>query len=502
MKVILLPDSLVFLFISYIFVRYPQVNDAGGYQNDILLMCVFTKNVRISYSLKIQLLLILTGLLFGFQTVARGKNKTIVAKQGEGIYTLLKRAGLPPGQYISEFREINKKKLGNDDHLIVGTEYSLPVLKSNKKNTKEDLLVEKDRVERNRDKQEKVAGRSSIKDKSSGLRKKKDTDEGAPASMNQKSKNVSDEKTTLNRKHKKSVVSKADNEDSSVADDAASVSDDDTPREKGKKGKHKKANDLSSDVREERALEMERDHDGVRRINGEDVKVKDHSLRGAIFYLKSGHGGPDPGAVCFNNGNMLCEDEYAYDIVIRLYQNLREHGARVYLIVRDPDDGVRDEEVLKPDNDEFCYPNDPIPLSQSTRLKQRVNAINRLYARHKDVPYQRLIAIHVDSRYENDNVDAFFYYDSKSKAGQQLANTFQETFIKKYDQYQPGRGYNGTVSERNLYVIKFSNPPGVFIEVGNINNEHDRVRLMRPENRQAVANWLTEGIEKDFQKNR
>ena len=171
------------------------------------------------------------------------------------------------------------------------------------------------------------------------------------------------------------------------------------------------------------------------------------------------------------------------------------------MIVRDPDDGVRETEVLKQDNDELCYPNDPIPLSQSARLKQRINVVNRLAARHKDYAYQRLVSIHVDSRSESDNVDVFFYYDQNKKAGHCFADNLQKTISRKYDQYQPGRGYNGTVSSRNLYVIKFSNVPGVLIEVGNINHERDRVRLMKPENRQAIANWLTEGIVRDYEKN-
>ncbi|MDG2449991.1 MAG: hypothetical protein P8M34_10150, partial [Saprospiraceae bacterium] len=49
-----------------------------------------------------------------------------------------------------------------------------------------------------------------------------------------------------------------------------------------------------------------------------DVAILDNSLYGKVFYVVSGHGGPDPGAVCKSCENQLCEDEYAYDVALRL----------------------------------------------------------------------------------------------------------------------------------------------------------------------------------------
>ena len=47
-------------------------------------------------------------------------------------------------------------------------------------------------------------------------------------------------------------------------------------------------------------------------------------LKGATFYLVSGHGGPDPGAMGKMGNHMLCEDEYAYDIILRVARNLMQ----------------------------------------------------------------------------------------------------------------------------------------------------------------------------------
>jgi N-acetylmuramoyl-L-alanine amidase len=231
------------------------------------------------------------------------------------------------------------------------------------------------------------------------------------------------------------------------------------------------------------------------------VEIKDQQLRGAVYYLVSGHGGPDPGAVGKYGPYQLAEDEYAYDVTIRLARRLMEHGATVYMIVQDENDGIRDEAVLEIDRDEVNYAGKTISLNQKTRLRQRTEAINKLYASHKG-EYQRMLAIHIDSRSQGQNIDVFFYHHENSSAGQKLAESIHHTFTSKYKRYQPNRDYFGNVSHRSsLYVIKYTHPPTVFIELGNIRNNLDQRRFVIPNNRQALANWICEGILADYKVN-
>lgn len=228
------------------------------------------------------------------------------------------------------------------------------------------------------------------------------------------------------------------------------------------------------------------------------VDVVDQQLQGAVYYLLAGHGGPDPGAVGKYGPYALAEDEYAYDVTIRLARTLMAHGATVYMIIQDADDGIRDENILKMDRDEITYPNTPIPYGQRERLRQRTNAVNKLYAAHKSA-YQRMLSIHVDSRSESQNIDVFFYHHENSAAGQKLAQSIHQTFTSKYSHHQPNRDYSGNVSQRSsLYVIKYSDPPTVFIELGNIRNDLDQRRFVIANNRQALANWISEGIIADY----
>ncbi len=233
----------------------------------------------------------------------------------------------------------------------------------------------------------------------------------------------------------------------------------------------------------------------------ENVNLIDDKLKGAVYYLVAGHGGPDPGAVGRYNNWQLCEDEYAYDVTLRLARNLIQHGALVYMITRDPNDGIRNDSYLKADKDEICYPDSRIPINQLRRLKQRTEAVNQIYSNHRG-SFQRMIALHVDSRSHGENIDVFFYHDRQSKTGRKAAITLKNKFQQKYDLHQPGRGYSGTVSDRNLYVVRNSYPVAVYIELGNINHRRDQQRFIISSNRQALANWLFEGMVDDFKENK
>lgn len=228
----------------------------------------------------------------------------------------------------------------------------------------------------------------------------------------------------------------------------------------------------------------------------EKVEIKSQELTGHVYYIVAGHGGPDPGAMADYQNHQLCEDEYAYDISLRLARNLIEQNATVYVIVRDPDDGIREGAFLKADKDEVCYPDQTIPLNQIRRLNQRVDAINSLYNQHKKqgAKKQRAIIIHVDSRSQGERIDMFFYHNPRSKNGKKLAQSIRNTIAKKYDEHQRGRGYSGTVKSRNLHMLRETYPVAVYAELGNIRNYKDQKRFIIEDNRQAVANWLMQGI--------
>lgn len=335
-------------------------------------------------------------LFFSFQDVllAQTGNKKVVAKSGDGIYSMLRRNNLNPNVYFNDFVELNKNKLGKNQSLYEGRTYLLPVKTEN-----------------------------------------------SPVVKTQKSPESKPVKTKSNIK---TVV--------------YPIFGDKYSR----------------------------------------IEIKDSKLKGAVYYLIAGHGGPDPGALGKYGGHTLSEDEYAYDVSLRLARYLIEHGALVYMIIRDKNDGIRDQSILKLDTDEVCFRDKLIPYNQKERLRQRTLAVNNLYAQNKG-KYQRLVIIHLDSRGKKNDLDVYFYYHERSKSGKRLAKNIQETFRKKYAKYQPNRSYNGSLSTRSsLYVLRNTHPPTVFIELGNIRNAHDQQRFVISDNRQALGAWIGEGVLLDY----
>ena len=73
-----------------------------------------------------------------------------------------------------------------------------------------------------------------------------------------------------------------------------------------------------------------------------DMTPRSDRLKNACFYIISGHGGPDPGAIARVGNRILHEDEYAYDIALRLARELMLDGATVHVIIQDPQEGIRD----------------------------------------------------------------------------------------------------------------------------------------------------------------
>ncbi len=228
------------------------------------------------------------------------------------------------------------------------------------------------------------------------------------------------------------------------------------------------------------------------------IEKKSNRLKGKVYYISSGHGGPDPGAMAKIGSRDICEDEYAYDVSLRLARNLMENGATVHIVVQDANDGIRNDDILVCDRDEKTLGEEVIPINQLARLRQRTEAINNLYGQHAraGVKEQYLVCIHVDSRSERTQQDVFFYHFEHSKSGQKLAKTMQGVFAEKYARYRSNGAYEGTVTTRNLYMLRVPYPTTLYVELANIKNAADRKRILPSTNRQALANWLYEGLAK------
>ena len=152
------------------------------------------------------------------------------------------------------------------------------------------------------------------------------------------------------------------------------------------------------------------------------IKKESSALGNVAFFLVSGHGGRDPGAVGTRDGKPLHEDEYAYDVTLRVAHGLMSHGAEIHMMVTD-DDGIRDTKYLTPDQDERNA--DGSPVSRNKRVQERVEQINVL-AKKSTAQIKRVIEIHVDARERSSTqVDVHFYYNSPQ--GLRLSSILRDT---------------------------------------------------------------------------
>lgn len=397
---------------------------------------------------------ILLLLLFVFTSISfQAQQTTDTPRNGEGISSFLKRNNRPGRMYYKVFLELNKKRLNGKEELQLGVRYVLPPLKNERKNSSVKKSV--------------VSGSNGMKDKRTIVSKQ---DSAKDIVL----KDEALEDTLFEEKAVKDfVLQETPEEDMDVSGQSSRQA----------AGKRK------GFVREP--------------LFGKafaDVRISGKRLQGACFYVVGGHGGPDPGAIGKIGNVELHEDEYAYDVALRLARNLMEEGAEVRIIIQDAKDGIRDDRYLSNSKRETCM-GAAIPLNQVARLRQRCDAINALYRKdRKKYKYCRAIFLHVDSRSKGAQTDVFFYHAPKSVSGKRLATAMKNTFESKYGKHQPNRGFRGTVSGRNLYVMLNASPVSVFVELGNIQNAFDQRRFIINSNRQALAKWMMEGFIADYKK--
>lgn len=229
------------------------------------------------------------------------------------------------------------------------------------------------------------------------------------------------------------------------------------------------------------------------------MKVTSNRLQGACFYVVSGHGGPDPGAIGKIGKVELHEDEYAYDVALRLARNLMQEGAEVRIIIQDAKDGIRDDRYLANSKRETCM-GDAIPLNQVARLQQRCAKSMSFIG--KTAKFINIAGLYFAcGQPQQECADGCILLSRSEKCvREKLAVTMKETFESKYDKHQPNRGFEGTVSSRNLYVLLKAAPASLFVELGNIQNSFDQRRFVISSNRQALAKWMMEGFIADYKR--
>ena len=264
----------------------------------------------------------------------------VKVSNGDGVLSILRKYDLLDYSCnYNKFLELNSIK--RESNLILGKNYKLPLMvyKYNGSSIRSTLNIsDMDQAIKIRDYNNRLYEKKIVSKKF-----EKSTELLVPFSVlnckNDKNeekngKNVSEEKVNQEKGNKKDTAKQA-SEDEKKSD---------RERENGKTGSFQ--------------LFKQPNSNGLNRyvpLFGQKlatVPIEDNRLENRVFYILTGHGGPDPGAICTESEPMLCEDEYAYDVSLRLARNLMQHGATVHIIVQDENDGIREDRYLPCDSDE------------------------------------------------------------------------------------------------------------------------------------------------------
>ena len=221
------------------------------------------------------------------------------------------------------------------------------------------------------------------------------------------------------------------------------------------------------------------------------------SLAGWTIVLDPGHGGRDPGAIVATRDGAgrtvyVTEDEYAYDVTVRLYGLLRRHGADVHLTLLSPNHHIRSTAVP---TRTFVHEKNEVwndggvaarPAGNREDLEYRKRLASGFF-NGSPTGRRLFISIHADNSPALPEAGSVLYWgaDDSEKAGSRgLARVLAEAM-----------GRDSFVKEQELRVLD-GNPAdaAALVEVRNLHYDRNSWALRFDELRQSDAEKILRGI--------
>ena len=229
-------------------------------------------------------------------------------------------------------------------------------------------------------------------------------------------------------------------------------------------------------------------------------------LKGWHFVLDPGHGGLDPGAVVEHvddNGNSayVVEDEYVYDVALRVYVMLRMNGAEVTMTLLSPNHLIRSSKLIEHTfvneknevynsptfnrgNSHSHWPNG----GRNGNLSRRVKIAKRAF---KGVPKKRRIflSFHADIDHRSPEAPLVLYYENRrSRKVDKPSRKFSQAILSALGAGAYVRGQNLAVLRNNPAYVK------VLLELRNLAYTDHAWALRFEELRQRDAEKVVQGI--------
>jgi N-acetylmuramoyl-L-alanine amidase len=233
------------------------------------------------------------------------------------------------------------------------------------------------------------------------------------------------------------------------------------------------------------------------------LSVKGKDSNNLVVIIDPGHGGKDVG--CHPENTSFFENGYCYDVSLRLEKILKDSGFIVFKTIVDKKRKINNNIYgYIPQLSKAIFSIDGKIVERGKSLSKRTDFANSKMKKFND--YEMIfISIHFD--FINSNFSGARIIIEKDNERSKLFSSYLErefknknllsnSFFPVFDNGDP------IIYKRNLYVLGDKNKvsPKVLVELGNIQNKEDLIRIKDPNIRDEYAKIIFIAIKKYIQR--